>query len=693
MTQETIAQSSGLGNNGDRQVVLSQLHRSLDASIRRDEGYRLRAIGLQNFYIQMADPSIEAIEVAAASLIAMPFKEISELQFASYNAGENPQGYFARCGVELEDGERVVAGISNSGLLIDRIADRFDYDTGEFIRDENLYPSALALEIHEEIQISNSERQIRIAARDMRSEPDLAVRHKKGLVLKDQVLAHITNFPYTFYRGEYSDRVVEPAWDILLHSSSLFTEINTKYGGSISGNFHLGEEVDTAEASVLRYPFERRLDALPKRDKDRLDELRLQFGAKAANLIILSGMVEGINELRKADIFDLTTIQVPEFQAVPVDVYRAWVEGKLSDGQLKPYFKWVSGLRNKDRWGSRNTRAEYIVRSSAVFSEDGENLTGAGIYESVRVPANATFQEFKDAVVRVYASTESPQAKEYREQHGIDKEEMGLVIQKFVSSERYNMQGSQEGYVNSRLTGVPQLMEIVTGTSRNFVKRQELDFVLAMAAGVGETAFRNVQQFPPDIFKIRPDLPVRVAQLVYVVERIWGKDIQVEFVVEDLHTINFVQVRDLPEAALGQGVEVQFPDEEPIHSGASIGVGDMELDVLGNTSINREKSGVVIFQGNNAWSWFGKPYAFPKEGAVVVVNEDGKNGHIQTLAAESGLICIFPDGDKEKPTLTYDELLRLDRVRVVSNGIEARMYNISGEQDPIVKNRYYIEDI
>jgi len=662
---------------GDKQAALQQLHGVLDASIRRDEGYKLHAIGLQNFYLQMADPSLETFEALTVTLMEMPFDEISRLQSADYNVGFDPDWFFEHHGVEISDREKLMAGVRNSGSLVQFLARRFDSETGELRLNQDIDPKTLAQEMYQEIEISISELHIKLASQDVREEQDLASRYQKGFALKDQILAHLTRYPHKFYNSEYSNAEVEPSWGMFVQAESLFAQTIFPGGGFSFGEFRFQEDVDAAEGAILRFPFEKNLEALPRVEKQRFDELRHQFGAKAANLIILSEIVEGINGLREDD---LTRIQIPEFQVVTVDLFGAWNEGELSDDQIRPYFEWANGLMNGDEWSSRKSPADYIVRSSALYSEDGENVTGAGIYESIIVHAGSTFEDFKEAVSKVYASTDSQQAREYREQHGIDGEAMGLVIQKYIPSTGDGYGKSNKGYINSRLTGVPQLIEVVTQSSRNFVKRDALDSVLSMPVRTQSRAFRNIQHFLPDMRKIDPDLPVKLGQLTLVLERIWGKNVQVEFVADGFG-INVVQVRELPDKALGQEVLVEFPDQEPIHSGASIGIGDMVLDVLDNEAINYEKSGVVVLEGNRKWTLNPRTGAFPKEGAVVVAHNDGLNGHIQTLAAEIGLICIFPGENRDEKNLSYEELQRLRKVRVVSNGMEARMYAVDGEKD------------
>lgn len=659
--------------NMERFQVLQHLQRGLDPFQESPNAEKLRALGLGNLYFKMADPSLEYLETVAGNLAGIPLGALRQLRYDTYNAEANPKRFFAGHGIVVDDSEDLQVGIGNTSGLLDNLIQKYDYETQELNWGQELNPKALAESTHERIQIRKSERQIREAIEQVQNEPDVNKRYRMGFSLKRQLLDYTSTFPFSFYRRYDRDNPIEPTWENLTQNSGLSIELETKDGGTTMGGFSIEEAVDAAQAVILRYPFEKRLSKLPTRDHERFDQLRFEYGAKAANLIVLSELVGDINRLRKDSLFGVK-IAVPDFQTVPVDSYRAWREGKLIDDLLQPYFDWAGALQEDDRryWDDPSP-ADYIVRSSAVFSEDGETVTGAGVYESVRVHGGATFEDFKGAVERVYESTESPQAQAYRAEHGIDREEMGLVIQKYVSPRDYYNGQSQEGYINSRLTGVPQLMEVVTETSRNFIKRKELEFFLPLDAEMNERAFLATHHFPPDIYKVIPDLPIRVAQLTYVAERIWGKDIQVEFVANG-STINFVQVRELPTSLTAQTVEIHFPDEQPVHTGASIGVGDMELPVLDNQDDNSEKAGIVIFGGNYGWTMRNNNYRLPKEGAVVIYSSDGRSGHIQTLCAEKGLVCIFPDVNNDMFAPEGRELSELKKVRVVSNGIEGRVY-------------------
>jgi phosphoenolpyruvate synthase/pyruvate phosphate dikinase len=63
-----------------------------------------------------------------------------------------------------------------------------------------------------------------------------------------------------------------------------------------------------------------------------------------------------------------------------------------------------------------------MVRSSAVYSEDSEKTSGAGIYESVG--DIQSLDDFKKAVQSVFESVESEKAKAHRKMFNISEEYM-----------------------------------------------------------------------------------------------------------------------------------------------------------------------------------------------------------------------------------------------------------------------------
>jgi hypothetical protein len=686
MMQERGLQSqSSQINNDERVKVLRQLQEKLNPFREGLEAERFRSLGLYNFYIKMSDPSLEYIEDTYKHLSDMPLDNIQQLYSATTFIEENPERFFNAEKIKIEDPKKLREGLINSDKIMMEIFSRYDFKTKELRWGESSNPRAIAEDTYERIQQSKGERQLNDLVWQIANESNLQKQHKMGLKLKRQVLDYVNNHSFKLYKSHDRDSLIEPTWENLTLYPSYSVEFETKGGSTIGGGFGIEDSVKVAQAAIDRYEFEKKLNQLPKRDKEQFNQLRLQYGAKAANLLILSGLVKDINKVVKKH-FDMEELAVPEFKAVPVEFYKKWKEGILTDNDLRPYFEWVNGLKEKGRYDyeDKEHNSDYIVRSSAVFSEDGEKVTGAGVYESVQVYGGKTFKDFKNAIVKVYESTNSPQAQAYREKNGIDKEEMGLIIQRYVTSDNISLSNqSYEGYVNSKLPGVPQLMEIVTRTSRNFIKRKELNFYLTLRAFLDEDTFRtNVHYFPPDIYKVNPALLVKVAQFTSVLERIWGENIQIEFV-EDGLTMNCVQVRDIPTKVSPQTPEIKFPDEEPIHCNSAIGMGDLELDVLDDEKDNSEKTGVVLFTSNELFSMGDHSYLLPKKGGVIICNYNGRHGHIQTLCAEKGLMCIFPGmNEGDKPNLRYDQLLQFNKIRMVVNGIEGRVYKVEDKSTP-----------
>jgi hypothetical protein len=92
-----------------------------------------------------------------------------------------------------------------------------------------------------------------------------------------------------------------------------------------------------------------------------------------------------LEKLRDAKIdhrFDF--IEIPEFNLLGVDVYKQWLLGEAIRDELKEFY----------------TGGALMIRSSAVYSEDGEAMTGAGVYQSVALEEDSTFEDFVGGLQR-----------------------------------------------------------------------------------------------------------------------------------------------------------------------------------------------------------------------------------------------------------------------------------------------------
>ncbi len=657
--------SDGPKNPNVTNFSLDQFLTSIQSIVNTSEIELSQINGLEDFYLTMAMPTHEYLEVVSKGLANLTDDQIDLIEIVSIGAQTKLESIYQTNSGSKFDKERLRAGMSN---MLEVIYSRYYGETGLIHRmpHPDILHTTLADYLLEKIQLNSDGLQLRQLVQVIRDEQDLNIRNDLVFQLKEKIEAFIRLHSIQF-TDKHEKPIEQVSWDSIqtLESYNLkkvFLDGNVHYD-----NGDLRDAIFYAKVASKRYVFEQDLNKLPVKDKDRFDALRIQFGAKAANLIILSESVSRINQLNPS--FHEVKVVVPDFQTVPVDIYNAWTNAESIEEQLKRYYEWVCTLRTHSA-GNLDTPASYIVRSSAVYSEDDEHITGAGIYQSVIVSPNSTYEEFERAVISVFESVNTAEAQSYRALNGIEHEQMGLIIQKYIEPDYTS--GSTSGYVNSKLVGVPQLMEIITMSSRNFVKRDELNFFLPHDTHTISN-YGDVHHFPPDTTKVSPELIVRAAKVTKLIEQIFGPSIQIEYVVTGLR-VNVVQVRSLPINAEFQPVEVSFPDKPTIFSGSSFGIYDEVLSVLDNIQDNSDKTGVVIFEGNNMGSLI-DPNRLPKKGAVIIYDDNARNGHLQTLCAERGLVCIYQNKSHHMNALLYSQLSQLPNIRVVSNGFEGRIYS------------------
>lgn len=624
------------------------------------------SMGIPHFFLDMSNPTVDTIEKLLQNLIKLPQDGLDRARATVWSTLQLPiTDTLVKSGHKATVAREIEKGMINTETIMHDLISELDYD--------HLDPKRIAKNTHERFAVQTAEQDMDRQVELIRNEPDLKKRRSIGIKLKKDILAFAQNFDVRFSPKYGRDKTLEPTWKNLTENLEFNHEIHI--GNSYQSGGRLNRAVTEAHAAIKRFNYEKKLNSVPKIDRVEFESLRQVYGSKAANLMILAGRVQQLNGLR--DKFDNKQLAVPEFRAVPTDIYTAWVNGVGLDEKLQEYFDWANGLENKNYWDEILGNCDYIVRSSAVNSEDGENVTGAGIYESVVVQANSGYEAFKEAVLKVYESAQSEKAKSYRKMHGIGEEKMGLVIQKHIKPHDFfsiRAEKSANGYINSSTTGIPELMEIVTKSSRNFIRRKDMDAYLALDADRNTDNFYPVHHFAPDTFIADEAMMLKASQLTLEIEKIWGCKIQIEFVFSNLH-INCVQVREIPNKSLDEINIPQFPETGEIHSGAAIGIGDSVLNVLSCDEYNGEKTGVVVIPTNLMWSMEGSPDELPKSGAVIIKGAGGENGHIQTLCAEAGLICIFPDINQDYFTrLGFQDLEKHDRLRIISNGIEGRVY-------------------
>ena len=399
------------------------------------------------------------------------------------------------------------------------------------------------------------------------------------------------------------------------------------------------------------------------------------YGAKGANLEMVLKVIQEIqdNLSLKDHCF------IPDFKRISTSVYKNWKNGENIRNELAPFFQWIN-------------QRKVMVRSSAVHSEDNENTTGAGIYESVPLDGYATIDKFENAIITVFKSVDTEKAKNYRAINGIkEDEEMGIVLQEFVPLH----QDDRKGYTNTVRRSVPELMEIVFDNGfRPLITR---DILKQQCVTKSDRPSIYHYQIDSKKYKSVASSIRGLSMISFLLEKYYDQPLQIEFILvkEESESsiqnmkIALLQTRFLPHTFL-ESAKIEFPSkEEALFEGAAVGIIDSTFNILPNDADNSESEGVVIFKSSrfgSACDIF-SDCNFPKKGVVLVLGPSREGyGHIETLCAEKGLILIFNEeyqSSQEGPRLDHksdyrktkiDNLQGHKTVRVVSNGLLGKIY-------------------
>jgi len=367
-------------------------------------------------------------------------------------------------------------------------------------------------------------------------------------------------------------------------------------------------------------------------DLERLKQETQKFWAKWANLIIIRDLIDKIlnflNSLKKS-------CYIPDFDTIPVAIYDKWVKWEDITADIKPYYDWIKWRKIK-------------VRSSAVYSEDGEDSTWAGIYDSIEFNGKLSIEEFKNIVIQVYTSVNSDRAIAYRKRKWIKEEKMGIVIHEFVDEEGVDYKTINSWYVNTVVKWVPSLMDIVLD---NWIRPVIDRTVLEKKCGY-EWQEESIFYYQIDKKKLEGYYIINSLSIVcYLLEKYYKKTLQIEFKIKEcFYKYNdsnlicaILQSRFLPKN-YSEIMNIEFPNKQILFEWRALWVCDLELDVLPNRMDNSQKNWIVIFETSKLSSiWQGmNENNLPQSGVVIVLWPTKElSWHIETLCAERWLLFIF----------------------------------------------------
>lgn len=414
-----------------------------------------------------------------------------------------------------------------------------------------------------------------------------------------------------------------------VYGLSRYDDINFNFtnGGYSMGS--LGYVVEVIKAIEAE---KKLMEALGNVDHAEVNKDRLLFGAKGANLLAVTKLLPKFKGTQFGQL--AANISIPPFSLVGIDIYKKWKNKEDVTENLRATYEMYKGK-------------PMMVRSSAVYSEDGEKMTGAGVYLSVPLEEDATFKQFFEAAQKVYESCDSEIAKKYRADNGVEEELMGLVVQERIENPDLRYINSTRPYSDDTvdMKGENQRAPFIFDTPE-FDKLTFLD-------QDGIDVFRCASRVQAEFWQM-DHLDFQATDIIAfarILERYYGQPVQIEFSVKYEWSkrglsFDFLQARPLP-AKMFNAPPVEFPkDMQPIYECSAEGICDQELDLLNVYDNNNDKKGLVVY----ATSWMGSTQtstldrAMPKEGAAMIVyaTEPGR-GHIETLALERGVTLLFHD--------------------------------------------------
>lgn len=427
-----------------------------------------------------------------------------------------------------------------------------------------------------------------------------------------------------------------------------------------------------------------------KVNKKILNNETKQFWSKWANLNIIKNILKKINSTYY-EFWDNFVIQ--DFERINVSTYDKWVNWENIIDDLEYFYKWIKSRK-------------IMVRSSAVYSEDWENVTGAWIYESIEFNGTLSINDFKNVVIKIYESVNSARALKYRKENWIEKEQMWIVLQELVEVDKFDEKTKvtsfirDKWYVNTIVKWVPKLMDIYVERwmrpviDRNILyKNQITDYDIYESIfyyQIDKNKYYNL-----NLYNIE-----QIASLSFLLEKHYGEPIQIEYITSEIYPENaqckiensILQARLLPKN-YKETKEITFPNKQILFEWRALWIWNINLNILPNNNNNSDKKWIVFFKSSkitSLWKWF-QEKNLPKSWTVVVLWESNEYAwHIETLCAEKWILLIFNENYNNDIVATsifsnanlvhIDKFQWQEKIHIVMDWLIWRIYRQSAEE-------------
>lgn len=437
----------------------------------------------------------------------------------------------------------------------------------------------------------------------------------------------------------------------------------------------------------------------------------LEVGAKAAHLERLNAILCTMHEQGL-----LPNVEIPAFMSVPTDIYGRWKDGEGIDAAINEIQDWIA---------KNGADKRYVVRSSAVFSEDGEH-TGAGMYESVLVSEQNNAEDLALAIERVYESLETESARAYRASIGVDNELMGLVVQE--------LSPSNAGYgclmvtLDTAMPHAPELVRYSLESGKHPLMRTGGSYITYSSLPLsrngcewelGSDVDTTAMNVYASRFHVPPDRRAhdlvdswQAAQAGFFAEAVLGRPVEIEMAIgwsgEFDKNYYLLQARPLPDAMLKPVQFDGFPEASSenmlAYAGDSVGVYNgldaivddslyLCIDSLSQEGPEHQGARLLVFgssfaEGDNISDYRRELSELNEEQRsrlVVLVkhHSDPKYGfgHLETFFAEIGVGVIFKsltEADEESRVLAT--MTPGKSVKIYSNGYQGKVFVTAAAQ-------------
>lgn len=405
-----------------------------------------------------------------------------------------------------------------------------------------------------------------------------------------------------------------------------------------------------------------------------------KFGGKGTGLIWLSQNTDlGFN--------------VPEFEIIDTSYHEEFLKQPSCTESLEK-----KCLELADKFKEKSV----AVRSSAVVSEDNEELSGAGIYDTFFLYGNELKPNtLVDAVLKVYESVNSPRAVQYRKENGLDDERMAVVVQKLSHDI-----GFYNGVTQSRLQAVPRIVPVSWSYEVGAVvegKGSKIKTVYLRKVGRGKESYYKTH-FISDNSNHGDAREVNevIIPIILGLKERYGKDFEAEFSADfEREIVNMLQIRPLTNIS---DEKVVFPKKEILFtsgtSGCCMGAGEYIGPWVHKDDVNMmwdepEQYAFIIpsmpqtvEKDAKLRSWLevqkGKPVfdynrLTPNKRVIVVTKRLHYGSHAMTIANEKGIICMGKYQEKDELTEHLKER-NIKYIHLVCNGLIGRAYEATEQE-------------